>query len=552
MVPCLIFEDEDLLVVNKPAGLNTHSPSPYAGEGIYDWLRHREPRWAKLAIIQRLDKETSGVLLFAKTNLACRSLTDQFASRTVRKKYLLLTDRKPPNEHLVVKSVLVRAGERYLSRPPRKDGQIAETIFRAAIGSGQWSVVSGQWSHLEAEPLTGRTHQIRVHAADKGFPILGDALYGGTSAPRLCLHAAELRIQHPRTGEEMTFQTPADFDADTRSELRTALIDLQETNAFRLVHGASDHRPGLYVDRFGDYLLVETRAGVTPTPLAGADPERGRRDACPIVEQLALIEHLQHRLDARGVYYRQLGRQARGGPVAPAIPKLLSGEVAPDRSTVRENGLRFELSLAEGASFGLFLDQRDNRRRLLARHIATDFPLDPRPSTLLNAFSYTCGFSVCAAKAGFHTTSLDLSRKYLEWGKRNFGLNGLDADKHDFIFGDVFDWFRRLAKKGRTFDVIMLDPPTFSQSKVSGVFRAQKDFGKLVSAALTLLAKPGILFSSSNAADWPPEDFVEVVKGAVGASGRKITQGHYVPQPPDFPISKEEPGYLKTMWLRIE
>src|ERR1039457_7159473 len=93
MVPCVIFEDEHLLVVHKPAGWNTHAPSPFAGEGIYDWLKNREPRWASLAIIHRLDKETSGVLVFGKTPLANRSLTEQFAQRRVRKKYLLLTDR---------------------------------------------------------------------------------------------------------------------------------------------------------------------------------------------------------------------------------------------------------------------------------------------------------------------------------------------------------------------------------------------------------------------------------------------------------------------------
>src|SRR5438046_6723834 len=96
VVPCVIFEDEHLLVVNKPAGLNTHAPAPYAGEGLYDWLRHREPRWAKLAIIHRLDKETSGVIVFSKTPLANRSLTEQFTRRMIRKKYVLLTDRKVP------------------------------------------------------------------------------------------------------------------------------------------------------------------------------------------------------------------------------------------------------------------------------------------------------------------------------------------------------------------------------------------------------------------------------------------------------------------------
>src|ERR1051326_8657141 len=108
--PCFIYEDDPLLVANKPAGLNTHAPSPYAGEGIYDWLRHREPRWADLAIVHRLDKENPGVLVFSKSALANRSLTEQFTRRNVRKHYLLLTDREIPKSQFRVKSCLVRAG----------------------------------------------------------------------------------------------------------------------------------------------------------------------------------------------------------------------------------------------------------------------------------------------------------------------------------------------------------------------------------------------------------------------------------------------------------
>ena len=79
--PCIVFEDDDLLVVNKPPGWNTHAPSPYAGEGVYEWLRHREPRWAELSILHRLDKDTSGLMVFGKTPLANRSLTQQFEER---------------------------------------------------------------------------------------------------------------------------------------------------------------------------------------------------------------------------------------------------------------------------------------------------------------------------------------------------------------------------------------------------------------------------------------------------------------------------------------
>src|SRR6185436_9329499 len=179
--PCVLHEDEHLLMVNKPAGWNTHAPSPYAGEGIYDWLKNREPRWASLAILHRLDKETSGVMVFGKTPLANRSLTEQFTRRAVRKTYLLLTDRNLDRREFVIDSRIIRAGERYVSNP---HGEAAETQFKV-LGAAEAkrrlpiSNVPGETPHpgchrlIEAEPRTGRTHQIRVHAAEHGFPILG-------------------------------------------------------------------------------------------------------------------------------------------------------------------------------------------------------------------------------------------------------------------------------------------------------------------------------------------------------------------------------------------
>src|SRR5436190_1823607 len=225
--PCVIYEDEHILVVNKPAGLNTHSPSPYAGEGIYEWLRHREPRWAQLAIIQRLDKETSGVIVLSKTSLANRSLTEQFTKRTVRKKYVLLTDRDLQQTEFTVQSALVRAGEKYVSRPLHAGAEVAETHFKVQGPSSKFQ----NQIVIEAQPLTGRTHQIRVHAAEKGFPILGDTLYGGSTFHRVCLHAEELILRHPANGEEIVLRAPADFSADTRFALRSLLIEPEATNA---------------------------------------------------------------------------------------------------------------------------------------------------------------------------------------------------------------------------------------------------------------------------------------------------------------------------------
>jgi 23S rRNA (cytosine1962-C5)-methyltransferase len=193
---------------------------------------------------------------------------------------------------------------------------------------------------------------------------------------------------------------------------------------------------------------------------------------------------------------------------------------------------------------------------LLTGHIAGNFDLpEETPSgkrEMLNCFAYTCGFSVCGARAGWRATSLDLSKKYLEWGRRNFGLNGLDPAQHDFIFGDTFDWLRRLAKKGRGYELVVLDPPTFSQSKESGTFRAEKDYGKLLAAALLVTKRGGVVLACANTATWMAEDFMTMVATTIREAGRKIVKSHYVPQPPDFPISRDEPAYLKTVWLRVE
>src|SRR6266850_213247 len=428
-IPLVVFEDEHLLVVNKPPGINTHAPSPHAGEGIYDWLRNREPRWTNLAIIHRLDKETSGVMVFGKTSLANRSLTEQFTSRTVRKKYVLFTDRPVPKAELTVKTSLVRTGEKYIARPASTGGNLAETRFRllpaTAARIHEEEKLTRPLHVIEAEPLTGRTHQIRVHAAHQGFPILGDTLYGGTAARRVYLHAESITLNHPVSDQELSFAVEAQFEGDRSLMLREAVIEPGLTNAYRLIHGERDGWPGWYVDRLGDFLLSQGER----TP----DAAQSRK----------LADLLKH-FSGRGVYHKTLTRRASATSRPEASPRHCFGETAPERFRIRENGLQFELSFAEGYSVGLFLDQRDNRRRLLNGYVSTGFSLpnvaagNPKPElSVLNTFAYTCGFSVCAAKAGARTTSLDLSKKYLEWGKRNFELNEIDAAGHEFIFGDV-------------------------------------------------------------------------------------------------------------------
>ena len=347
MAPCVIFEDEHLLAVNKPAGWNTHAPSPYAGEGIYDWLKNREPRWASLAIIHRLDKETSGVMVFGKTPPANRSLTEQFTERRVRKKYLLFTDRDVPKKEFTVKSTLLRIGEKYASRP---GGEPAETRFTPILDS-KFGVKSAGLRMVCAEPLTGRTHQIRVHAAEQGFPILGDVLYGGTASSRVYLHATEITFTHPGTNAPTQLSVPVSFDVEPRLALRRAVIEPEETNAYRLIHGASDGWPGWYVEKLGDWLLSQS-----DMPLTAA--------------QSGELARLAGLFSSRGAYHKILSRQVRRSSTAEVSPQKVFGEAAPESFHILENGIRYELSFGEGYSVGLFLDQRDNRRRLLAAHVA--------------------------------------------------------------------------------------------------------------------------------------------------------------------------------------
>jgi 23S rRNA (cytosine1962-C5)-methyltransferase len=534
--PCVVHEDEDLLVVNKPAGWNTHAPAPHGGEGIYDWFRHREPRWAGLAILHRLDKETSGVLVFGKSERANRSLTAQFTGREVSKRYRLRISR-PVGRPLPtvcaeptaeggwrVTSWLERSGDGQISRGTGLAGREAITEF-APVSETEWL----------ARPKTGRTHQIRVQAAALGAPILGDVLYGGRPASRLWLHAESISFSHPADGRQVEFVAPGPFDVPEGENMGLAagMFSETETNAFRILHGAATGTPGIHAERLADRLLVLSEADVVRE--GWTQRWAGWRPA--------------------GVHFKRSRRDVRMKTLQEACPALIEGIEAPARFQILENGVRYEVSLAEGYSYGLFLDQRDNRRRLLRGHVAAGFPFPDgglAGRELLNCFAYTGGFSVCAALSGARTTTLDLSRKYLDWARRNYELNGLDPAGHDFIYGDCFDWMRRLTKKSRRFDVVLLDPPTFSRSKESGDFRVESDYGRLVTLAAGLLAPAGLLFASTNAARLDPERFLADVRSGLGSAGRRVRAEHYVPQPPDFPISREEPAYLKTVWMRVD
>ncbi|GLV48056.1 pseudouridine synthase [Thermus sp. LT1-2-5] len=213
----VLYEDEDLLVLNKPPGLLTHpAPGVYTGTVVNALLgRYLEvpqdlsperPEWVRPGIVHRLDKDTSGVLVVAKHPGAVEALSRAFRDRLVMKRYLALTEGHP-KEGTLIAPIGRHPVERHKMHVGGVAPRYAETEFRLLATAGPYALV-------EARPHTGRTHQIRVHLKHLKAPILGDELYGRKSPhiPRQALHAYELRIPHPRTGRILEFLAPLPRD----------------------------------------------------------------------------------------------------------------------------------------------------------------------------------------------------------------------------------------------------------------------------------------------------------------------------------------------------
>jgi 23S rRNA (cytosine1962-C5)-methyltransferase len=282
-----------------------------------------------------------------------------------------------------------------------------------------------------------------------------------------------------------------------RSGLRQA-----GTTAYRIVDGSGDNLPEWVIDDFDGNWLIGVKPG----------------QEMPILDS-ALGYH--------SLYGKLLSNEERQSPT------FLAGEPITQRFLVQEHGLNFWVDFQAGYSQGIFLDQRINRQRL--RKISAD-------KNVLNTFAYTCAFGVAAAAGGASTTNLDLSRLYLDWGRENYLANGIDDQRHEFIFGDVFDWLKRFARKGRRFDLIILDPPTFSRDRNGRVFRAETDYGELLELALSIAAKDGQLLCCMNAHRFSRTRFEEILRAKLPKTIGLV----WVGMPEDFPGS----DYLKSFWAR--
>ncbi len=214
----IIYHDQDLIVIDKPAGMPTQpTPARYQGtvfSELQNLLRqhHRKDLRPSIGMVQRLDRDTSGVMVFSIHKRAHKNLTEQFRRHDIGKIYWALIQGRPLQDQGVIKSSLAKRRSTNLMVSVAKGGKAAETRYRLLSSAGIAS-------HVEVELVTGRSHQIRAHFSEAGHPLLGDAAYGGPTVlddvplSRQMLHSRQLIFKHPVTGSKLEFvaELPADF-----------------------------------------------------------------------------------------------------------------------------------------------------------------------------------------------------------------------------------------------------------------------------------------------------------------------------------------------------
>lgn len=308
---------------------------------------------------------------------------------------------------------------------------------------------------------------------------------------------------------------------------RRALLDLSDTDSFRLVHGEGDGLPGVVVDLYAGYAVLKLySAGLTPYRALILEALRG---AVP---------------ELKGVIGRdELGRDDAPEHDVRGTGRMLLGSPAPELIPIRERGACFLVDAYRGQKTGFFLDQRENR--FLIRRLAKD-------REVLNCFSFTGGFSVNAALGGAKSVfSVDQDEDAVALSRENFARNGLAPERHDFLAADAFELLASFKAEGRMFDLIILDPPAFAKSQ-KAVQAALDGYASVNRQALALLRKGGLLATASCSARVSPQAFLDAVKEGAYKVGVDLALVEERYQPPDHPIRLQFPEgrYLKFLVLQ--
>ena len=303
-------------------------------------------------------------------------------------------------------------------------------------------------------------------------------------------------------------------------EKRSAYYQDDLTTAFRLFNQEGDDFGGLTVDLYGDYAVFSWYNSYV-YQIRQTISEAFRQVFPEVLGAYGKIRFKGLDYESAHVY----------------------GQEAPDFFTVLENGVLYQVFMNDGLMTGIFLDQHEVRGSLVDG-LAMG-------KSLLNMFSYTAAFSVAAAMGGAsQTTSVDLAKRSRELSQAHFQANGISTGDHRFIVMDVFEYFKYAKRKGLTYDVIVLDPPSFARNKKQ-TFSVAKDYHKLISQSLEILNLGGIIIASTNAANVSRQKFTEQIdKGFAGRSYQILNKYGL---PADFAYNKkdESSNYLKVISMKV-
>lgn len=296
------------------------------------------------------------------------------------------------------------------------------------------------------------------------------------------------------------------------------------TTAFRLFNGEGDGFGGITVDWYNTYVVV---SWYNETIYEFKD---------------LLIDSLKEVVPSIKGIYEKVRFKSETLPES----SFIWGEEAVEPLIVYENKVAYATYLNEGLMTGIFLDQKEVRQTLAQGMV--------KNKTLLNMFSYTGAFSVAAVAGGAaKTTSVDLAKRSLEKTQEQFLVNQFDLENQRIVVMDVFNYFKYANRKELSYDVIVLDPPSFARNKKK-TFSVAKDYSKLTTEAVEIINPGGILVASTNAANVTFDKFEKMVEKGINATGRKFKQTTTYRLPKDFVVSKYFPegNYLKVLMYEID
>ncbi|MCL1921256.1 MAG: class I SAM-dependent methyltransferase [Kiritimatiellaeota bacterium] len=373
-------------------------------------------------------------------------------------------------------------------------------------------VFSGAIAHIDGDPQKGGT--VRVLSSDG--TVLGVGAFSPESQIRIRMWCFEER------------EINAAFIAERLGAAiggRATLLGENVTNAYRLVNAEADGLPGLVVDRYGDWLVCQfTTVGA----------ERWKAE---------IVEALRALVPCEGIYERS-DIDVREHEGLPPSTGVLAGGPPPDRVEIVEHGCRYRVDVREGHKTGFYLDQRDNRA--LVKRFANG-------CDVLNAFSYTGGFGIAAVAAGAASvTHVDISEPALALARENTTLNTCHAEASTFIQGNVFEVLRTFRDAGRSFDLIVLDPPKFADSRGS-LMKATRGYKDINLLGMKLLRPGGLLATFSCSGVMTAEMFHKVVSDAAVDAKRDLQIIKRLQQSEDHPegLCFAEGLYLKGLFCRL-